>query len=473
MPSDHKYSMGDVMYDFTVTTVDGNEFKLSEVLKEKKAVLLNFWYINCPWCVVEFPYMQEAYEEYQDDIAILALDPTYYTTDSLDDIKQFKSEKGLTFDIAEDSHKLTDAFDVMGFPTSIVIDRYGAVCMIEDGAITNPRIFELIFDHFTAADYEQRLIYGCYELINIEKPNVAMPDSEELSDAFDKGAIEGITYLPYLESADDEEKEYSWPFVISEYNGETVIKSSNAFKEASYAQIIINVPLRAGEAICFDYLTSTSLDVDYFYVDINGSTRYSLSGVNTEWKTCYAYAAEEDEICQIGLIYYKDFGLGDGDDTVYLKNLRVISQDEIDEVLYIPRQASTNPDEFGKYQNYVDIVYNENDGYYHVGKADGPILFAYLLGATHLNAERNAYDLSYGKDYEEKMTQYCILAYDYSDRGICPVTEELKALLWRLVEDYGDTNNPNDWLRLCIYYNSYGTNEEFPDPTGGLAANPT
>ncbi len=35
--------LGDVMYDFTVTDINGEEIVLSEILKEKKMVMLNFW----------------------------------------------------------------------------------------------------------------------------------------------------------------------------------------------------------------------------------------------------------------------------------------------------------------------------------------------------------------------------------------------------------------------------------------------
>ena len=55
--------LGDVMFDFTVTASDGKEYTLSELLKEKDAVVLNFWYLNCAPCRMEFPYLQEAYED--------------------------------------------------------------------------------------------------------------------------------------------------------------------------------------------------------------------------------------------------------------------------------------------------------------------------------------------------------------------------------------------------------------------------
>ena len=44
------YKVGDVIRDFTVSTVDGEELTLSQVLKDKQAVVLNFWYTGCDPC---------------------------------------------------------------------------------------------------------------------------------------------------------------------------------------------------------------------------------------------------------------------------------------------------------------------------------------------------------------------------------------------------------------------------------------
>ena len=88
--------LGDVMYDMTVKTSDGQEITISELLKEKKMVMLNFWYTTCQYCVEEFPYMQEAYEKYKDDIEIIALN--HLNDDNA--INAFKSQMGLTFPTA-------------------------------------------------------------------------------------------------------------------------------------------------------------------------------------------------------------------------------------------------------------------------------------------------------------------------------------------------------------------------------------
>lgn len=38
--------VGDVMYDITVTAPDGSTYTISEILKEKNMVVLNFWFAN-------------------------------------------------------------------------------------------------------------------------------------------------------------------------------------------------------------------------------------------------------------------------------------------------------------------------------------------------------------------------------------------------------------------------------------------
>ena len=60
--------LGDIMYDFSVVTPAGETVTLSEMLEEKKMVLMNFWYTTCTYCVAEFPYMEEAYQQFIDDI---------------------------------------------------------------------------------------------------------------------------------------------------------------------------------------------------------------------------------------------------------------------------------------------------------------------------------------------------------------------------------------------------------------------
>lgn len=478
------YSLGSVMQDFTVTTTTGETFTLSEVLKEKKAVLINFWYTECSWCVTEFPLMQKAYEKYQDDLAIIALDPPEINNDTIYDITQFKSSYGLTFDVALDEQGLFSAFGVEGYPTSAIIDRYGVVTLLEAGAITSERAFDVLFDFFTSDDYKQQLVLNYADIVPKEKPDVSMPSSDEISSVFDKGAIPGIQYIPYRDNASDSDKEYSWPFVIDEVQfGDDptiyqVIKTSNANKENSYAQMIFNVDLKAGDVLAFDYFSFTELGADVLYVVVDGKDIYSISGQNEkDWETCYAFVAEEDGTYEVGLVYQKDSDTNYEHDTVFLKDLRIVTEAEIDRETYIYRFAVTKPDGFGAYTEYVE-VYLGDDGYYHVGSKTGPILLANLMGYTRFSDESTAYYLAgdllaagnITADEYNKIIDYCNYASNSRIYGASSVTEELRVLLEKISYYLGVQSDENDWLRFCFYYDAYGTDgKQFEDPIKGLA----
>ena len=127
------YQLGDKMDDFTVTTYDGRTVTLSEVLKEKEAVLINFWATWCGPCRQEFPFMEEAYQQYADKVEIIAL--SVETTDTNDVLANFVAEMGMTFNVAQDTIGLSTRFDFQGIPTSIIVDRFGNICFQESGTV--------------------------------------------------------------------------------------------------------------------------------------------------------------------------------------------------------------------------------------------------------------------------------------------------------------------------------------------------
>ena len=298
------------MYDFTVTTPDGTKLTLSEILAEKKLVLLNFWYVGCSWCVEEFPYMQQAYEQYGDDVAVIALNPT----DDNNAIKLFQSQYGLRFPMASCSMAWPQTFNIQGYPTSVFIDRYGVISLIEEGAITSLRPFTHAFEHFIAEPYEQGVYGNLGELVSNVKPTFTMPSSEEISEVLDGGKLD-VTYRP---ETDPEDSEYAWPFIITEKNGESCLKASNQGIEASYAILYADVYLETGQAVGLDYLTSTEKGCDVLHVIVNDEPVYQISGVSADesWQSCYPWVAEEAGNYEIALCYLKDGDSDEGDDTI-------------------------------------------------------------------------------------------------------------------------------------------------------------
>ncbi len=463
--------LGDIMVDFTVETSDGESFTLSEVLKEKKMVMLNFWYTTCSWCLKEFPFMEEAYQMYGDDVEIIALNPM----NEGNKIAGFKQEMGLSFPMASCPTVWSNTFGIQGYPTSVVVDRYGVICLIESGGITSLRPFTSVFEHFSAVEYEQKICEGGIgDLISAVKPNVTMESSDKIAGVINGGDIE-VTYRPETEG---EDAEYSWPFVITDKNGTACVKASNSQIEGSYAIMYADVTLKKGQAVGIDYLISSERGSDVMHVIVNDEAIYQISGVSEkeEWKTCYPVVAEEDGTYEIAFCYIKDDDINEGEDTVYLKNIRVVSPEDIDTATYLPKEAATSED--GDTYKYVDIFLNEKDGYYHVGSENGPLLLAGLTASTQFSEENTLFDIVYNSTHKvdgvllyDAMVEYFTHGSNSAFTGFCTVNEELAEFLKIVDEVAGfDSEDDNEWLKACRYYNAYGTGgKQLEDPIKGLA----
>ena len=301
--------LGDVMYDFTVTATDGKEIKLSELLKTKELVVLNFWYTTCSWCLTEFPIMDEVYKEYGDRMEFVALDPL----DGKEAVERFQAEQGLSFPMASCPASWANTFGVTGYPTSVFIDRYGVITLIESGAITSKRPFLCAFDHFLAENYKQKLCTGGIgDLVTQVKPTYTMDTSENIGALINSGNIE-VTYHPETE---DENAEYIWPFIAGEKLGRDVLYASNKGVDDSYAIMYADVTLKKGQAVGFDYISSSERFSDIMFVIVNDVDVYQISGTSDSeaWKTCYPCVADEDGVYEIALCYMKDTDTSEGDD---------------------------------------------------------------------------------------------------------------------------------------------------------------
>ncbi|MBQ8740999.1 MAG: redoxin domain-containing protein [Clostridia bacterium] len=469
--------LGDVMYDFTVMKPDGTEITLSEVLKEKKLVVLNFWYTTCSWCLEEFPLMDEVYKDYKDDVEIIALNPM----EDNNAVDGFQKQYGYTFNMAACPASWANTFSVTGYPTSVFIDQYGVICVVESGAITSKRPWVCAFDHFTADPYEQKLCEGgIADLVTQIKPTYEMPSSDEISSAINSGNI-NVTYRPETE---DENAEYFWPFIIGEKSGRSCVYASNKGIDSSYAILYADVELKAGQAVGFDYLVSSELSSDVMFVIVNDEDIFQISGVSSpeEWKSCYPCVADKDGTYEIALCFVKDESGAEGDDTVYIDNMRVVDQSQIDTATYLPRYAAT-ADDNGDF-SYVDVVFNESDGYYHVGSANGPLLLADLMGYTPFNEEESIQQIVTNGDADEDgvslydkveedglgMVKYFSYASNSSISGICTVNKELAEMLKQVARVAGFEDDENEWLKMCKYYQAYGTGaSQLQDPIKGLA----
>lgn len=147
--------LGDVMIDFSVTATDGTVYDLSDILATKKAVVLNFFYNECDPCKKEFPYLQEAYTQYADEVLVLGMNPVNTNSDA---VAALATQLGLTFPLAVCDNAWEKALNIGAYPTTVVVDRYGIISLIHTGSIPDAQTFADIFAFFARADYVQEVV---------------------------------------------------------------------------------------------------------------------------------------------------------------------------------------------------------------------------------------------------------------------------------------------------------------------------
>lgn len=146
-----RYGLGDLVSDLTVTDCDGNVHSIYQLLQQKKAVVLNFWYLNCGPCQMEFPYVQEAYDAYGKDIAFLALNPVDGTDAT---VSNYRWENGLSFPMVSCDPVLQETFQITAYPTTLIVDRNGKICLSHVGMFTDSEALCNALKYFAQETYE-------------------------------------------------------------------------------------------------------------------------------------------------------------------------------------------------------------------------------------------------------------------------------------------------------------------------------
>jgi len=115
-----------------------NQFVSLDNYKDK-VVVIKFWFAACPPCIKEIPKLNNVFKQYENNPDVIFLAP------SLDDVATINSSQQRNpfyYNIIPRAQDLAQQYNVLGYPTHVVINKSGTVEAVFQGV--NHRIDELL-----------------------------------------------------------------------------------------------------------------------------------------------------------------------------------------------------------------------------------------------------------------------------------------------------------------------------------------
>lgn len=307
-------SLGDEFPDFSAETTAGT-FSLSQALAEKEAALVIFWATWCPPCEAEFPYIQSIYEQYGDRLAIVAL--SIESTDTMDVIADYASQRQLTFPMGRDDQSLFYLTGQTGIPTPVLVDRFGRIGYMQAGALPSQEAAERLVSAFLGDAYTETLLLTSIPEV---RSQMVYPADEELSAALNEEDI----LLAFTSDADV----YEWPFLPVEADGRKAATASNGEIKNSRAVAEVWLAATEGDVLALDYKLDTDFGAWLEILD-NGTEIFSLSG-DHDWSTLYLPLSEGGHGLELAFVNHTNdlFNPENRPQTALLANVRVLSDEE-------------------------------------------------------------------------------------------------------------------------------------------------
>lgn len=122
----HKISKGDLMFDFTWQDKNGESTQLSDF--NGKYVLLNFTANFCGPCWMAYPEINDLQTKYKDELTVIS----FHMDDDIEQWNTIAKKRNLSFDCmsvwnCNNKKEIADAYDVIGFPYFVLINKKGIV----------------------------------------------------------------------------------------------------------------------------------------------------------------------------------------------------------------------------------------------------------------------------------------------------------------------------------------------------------
>ena len=107
---------------FKTTDINGNKINTKSLAG--KIIVLNFWFINCPPCIMEMPELSNLADIYKTDSSVVfiavALDKKY-------ELEEFLKTRSFGYTIIDNGRFISDQYHINSYPTNVIVDQNGKV----------------------------------------------------------------------------------------------------------------------------------------------------------------------------------------------------------------------------------------------------------------------------------------------------------------------------------------------------------
>ena len=124
--------IGKPIPELVLKDIYGKEIKTTDL--KGKVFLLNMWFIGCPGCKVEYPGLQTLKKRFVDAKKVDKVEFFSLALDTKENLVDFLKKNPLDFIQIPNTESISRVkFNVLGFPTNIIVDKNGIIRHIKIG----------------------------------------------------------------------------------------------------------------------------------------------------------------------------------------------------------------------------------------------------------------------------------------------------------------------------------------------------
>jgi len=122
------FKTGNSFSHFKTTDINGNKINTKNLAG--KIIVLNFWFINCPPCIMELPELNRLADTYKSDSSVVFI---AIALDKKNELEQFLRKAEFRYMLIDNGRFLTDQYGINSYPTNVIVDHEGKIYFHSSG----------------------------------------------------------------------------------------------------------------------------------------------------------------------------------------------------------------------------------------------------------------------------------------------------------------------------------------------------